>query len=59
MDGQNGLIFEFFFISAHHRKSAVELLEASKAEYVKSTHVLNNKQELKHPENLSVSSRLV
>lgn len=42
---------------AHHRKSAVELLEASKAEYVKSTRVLNNKQELKHPENLCVSSR--
>lgn len=42
---------------AHHRKSAVELLEASKAEYVKSSRVLNNKQELKHPENLCVASR--
>ena len=46
-------------ISAHHRKSAVELLEASKAEYVKSSRVLNNKQELKHPEKLCVQTRWV
>lgn len=42
---------------ANHRKSAVELLEASKGEYVKSTIVLNHRQELKHPENLSVGNR--
>lgn len=40
--------------SANHRKSAVELLEASKSEYVKSQQVLDHRQELKHPENLSV-----
>ncbi|XP_052098660.1 protein FAM110B-like [Mytilus californianus] len=39
------------------RKSAVELLEASKGEYVKSVSVLKQKQELKHPENLHVSTR--
>lgn len=42
---------------ANHRKSAVELLEASKGEYVKSTVVLNHRQELKHPENFSVGNR--
>ncbi|XP_045158823.2 neurofilament medium polypeptide-like [Mercenaria mercenaria] len=42
---------------ANHRKSAVELLEASKGTYVKSTTVLNHRQELKHPENLSVGNR--
>jgi hypothetical protein len=44
------------FFSANHRKSAVELLEESKGSYVKSTKVLNHKQELKHPENLSVGN---
>ncbi|XP_069126232.1 protein FAM110B-like [Argopecten irradians] len=41
-------------IFAHRRKSAVELLEASKSEYVKSRSVLKTKQELKHPENLHI-----
>lgn len=41
----------------HRRKSAVELLEASKGEYVKSVSVLKQKQELKHPENLHISTR--
>ncbi|KAL4235631.1 hypothetical protein ACF0H5_004026 [Mactra antiquata] len=44
---------------ASHRKSAVELLEASKGEYVKSSKVLNHKQKLKHPENLCVGNREV
>lgn len=44
---------------ANYRKSAVELLEASKGTYVKSTNVLNHRQELKHPENLSVGNREV
>ncbi|KAK3089124.1 hypothetical protein FSP39_001034 [Pinctada imbricata] len=43
-------------IFAHRRKSAVELLEASKSEYVKSTSVLNQRQELKHPEVLHIGT---
>ncbi|KAH3695980.1 uncharacterized protein LOC127862256 [Dreissena polymorpha] len=42
---------------ANHRKSAVELLEASKGSYVKSREVLDHRQELKHPENLSIGNR--
>jgi len=44
-------------IADRRRKSAVELLEASKGEYVKSVSVLKQKQELKHPENLQISTR--
>lgn len=38
------------------RKSAVELLQESKAYYVKSEKVLDSKQEFKHSEHLQVSS---
>ncbi|KAL5017402.1 hypothetical protein ScPMuIL_006991 [Solemya velum] len=44
-------------IFAGRRKSAVELLEASKPDYVKSTSVLNHRQELKHPSQLNTNSR--
>ena len=44
-------------VPAHHRKSAVELLEASKGSYVKSRQVLDHRQGLKHPENLSIGHR--
>lgn len=44
-------------IFARRRKSAVELLEASKSEYVKSVSVLNHKQELKHPEVLHIGNQ--
>ncbi|OWF43450.1 protein FAM110B-like [Mizuhopecten yessoensis] len=44
-------------IFAHRRKSAVELLEASKSEYVKSQSVLKSRQELKHPENLHIGKQ--
>ncbi|GAB6026627.1 hypothetical protein CHUAL_013033 [Chamberlinius hualienensis] len=42
--------------NAAKRKSAVELLQESKAYYVKSEHVLDSKQELKHTEHLQVTS---
>lgn len=42
--------------NAAKRKSAVELLQESKAFYVKSEQVLDSKQELKHTEHLQVSS---
>lgn len=45
-------------IFARRRKSAVELLEASKSEYVKSVSVLNHKQELKHPEVLHIGNQV-
>lgn len=42
--------------NAAKRKSAVELLQESKAYYVKSEQVLDSKQELKHTEHLQVTS---
>lgn len=42
--------------NAAKRKSAVELLQESKAFYVKSEQVLDSKQELKHSEHLQVTA---
>ncbi|XP_013777149.2 protein FAM110B-like [Limulus polyphemus] len=43
--------------NAVHRKSAVERLEESKANYVKSERVLDSKQSFKHSSCLQLSSR--
>lgn len=48
-------LFSFFFFLAN-RKSAVERLEESKANYVKSERVLDTKQEFKNSSHLRVST---
>jgi hypothetical protein len=52
------LIFKFLiFCFAGRRKSAVELLQETKAFYVKSESVLDSKQEFKNAEHLHVTNR--
>src|SRR5207237_3054725 len=52
----NLISFDFVDLILGKRKSAVELLQESKANYVKSESVLDTKQELKNAEHLTVRS---
>lgn len=53
--GPSHLFSFYFFLVAGKRKSAVELLQETKAFYVKSETVLDRKQELKNSGHLQVS----